>query len=66
MVIGIGGVALITAALAERFVACDVASVAEAEEAIDADLAAVRTELRTMAARLHELERALGNRVTRP
>jgi ferritin-like protein len=60
MLVGIGFIAIITAALAQRFVAHEVA---EVEEEVSAEIEAaeedVRQELRAIAERLVELERRL-------
>jgi voltage-gated potassium channel len=57
MVVGIGFVAILTAALAERFVAQDIA---EVEEEVEEAEISVGQELREIAQRLQELERRLS------
>lgn len=60
MLVGIGFVATLTAALAERFVAREVVQAQEeVAEEIDSAEADVRRELRDIAQRLVELERRL-------
>jgi voltage-gated potassium channel len=57
MVIGIGFIAVLTGAIAERFLATHVEEVAEEVEEAEAD---VRAELREIAERLQKLERRLA------
>jgi voltage-gated potassium channel len=65
MIVGIGFVALLTAALAERFVASRVeAAEDEVGERIDAAEADVVAELREITERLQRLEQRLGSRAT--
>jgi voltage-gated potassium channel len=65
MIVGIGFVALLTAALAERFVASRVEAVEdEVGERIDAAEADVVAELREITERLQRVEQRLGSRAT--
>ena len=59
MLVGIGFIAILTGAIAERFLAGHVEAVADEVEEAEADIAA---ELREIAERLHTLERRLGRR----
>jgi prefoldin subunit 5 len=59
MVVGIGFIAVLTGAVAERFLAAQVEEVTEEVEEAEAD---VRAELREIAERLQSLERRLGQR----
>lgn len=66
MLVGIGFVAILTAALAQRFVAQEVREEAAETEAgvvreIESAEAEIGAELRAIAQRLHELERRLGS-----
>jgi voltage-gated potassium channel len=62
MVVGIGFVAILTAALAERFVTREVeAEAGELSEEIEGGQAEVLQELRAITSRLRELERRLEN-----
>lgn len=67
MIVGIGFIAILTAALAERFVSREVESETDELSAeIEGGQAEMLQELRTITSRLHELERRLeGSRRTR-
>ncbi|MBA2569509.1 MAG: two pore domain potassium channel family protein [Actinobacteria bacterium] len=64
MVIGIGFIAVLTGAVAERFLATTIeASEAQVTEEVDQAEADVLDELREIMLRLHSLERRLGQRI---
>ena len=62
MLVGIGFVAVLTGAVAERFLARDVEGVREAEEDLSATDDAILRELRQLQLRLGRLESALQSR----
>jgi voltage-gated potassium channel len=62
MLIGIGFIAIITGAVAERFLAVEIEEVEEAVEEVEATDAEVLAELREVRSRLDRLEVALQKR----
>jgi voltage-gated potassium channel len=64
MLVGIGFIAILTGAVAQRFLAAQVEEVVEAEEEIEATEAEVLAELREVRSRLDRLEARLGRGAT--
>lgn len=64
LVVGIGFVAVLTGAVAQRFLASQIEDVAEAAGEIEATDAEVLAELREVRSRLDRLEARLGQRLT--
>jgi type VI protein secretion system component VasK len=64
LLVGIGFVAIVTGAVAERFLATEIDEVADAERAIEATDAEVLAELREVRARLDRLESRLVRHAT--
>jgi voltage-gated potassium channel len=64
MLIGIGFVAILTGAVAERFLATEIEEVGDAEREIEATEAEVLAELREVRSRLDRLEARLARRTT--
>jgi voltage-gated potassium channel len=62
LVVGIGFVAVLTGAVAQRFLASEIEGVAEAAEEVEATDAAVLAELREVRGRLDRLEARLARR----
>jgi voltage-gated potassium channel len=59
MLVGIGFIAILTAAIAQRFVATQIAEVEQAEEALDMTEHQVLEEIRAITARLQTLEASM-------
>jgi hypothetical protein len=62
LVLGIGFVAVLTGAIAQRFLASQIEEVADAAEEVEATDAEVLEELREVRVRLERLETRLGQR----
>lgn len=63
LVVGLGFVAVLTGAVAQRFLATEIENVVEAAEEVEATDVEVLSELREVRARLDRLEERLARRV---